>query len=400
MKFTRYLFVATLALLCACSDSHRPVYSGHEESTEGVPGFVNGKKTSPYVKLGQSYSVDGEEYVPHNEPDYVEEGNASWYGPGFHGGKTANGETFDSNELTGAHRTLPLPSIVRVTMLSTGKFVYIRINDRGPFAHSRILDMSRAAADKIGLLRAGVAKVRIEYMPKESQRFAELLSQGRDPKSIDLASEVLDYNSGSSTPQYAQADVRANVAAPEPESHAGSFWDDMGSSAEPTPEAAVETLGTPVSTETNNSAPVSEVASNDLAAPRSAAVPFRAARPAPVNPPQVQNSNSPFAVLDSAAGEPTTKPVETAAYIPKPSEAAVSSGITYVQLGAFSNQGNAERLITKYKDIAALRIVTKTNGEGQTLFHVRAGPYSTADASMAMRDRLITAGADAHIVKE
>ena len=369
MKFPRYLAVALLAFLCACSSSHRPVYTGHEESTEGVPGFVNGKKTSPYVKLGQGYSVDGEDYVPRNQPDYVEEGNASWYGPGFHGGKTANGEVFDSNELTGAHRTLPLPSIVRVTMLSTGKQVYIRINDRGPFAHSRILDMSRAAADKIGLLRAGVAKVRVEYMPKESERFAALLAQGRDPKSIDLASEVLDYNSGNS-------DVHANVASPAEDSHAGSFWDDSKANAEPTPEAAIESLKTPPSTETNSAAPVSDVVSSDLAAPA-----------------------SPFAAMDSRPPAPVQ---HTAVYTPQPSAVSqpiAAAGGIYVQLGAFANQGNAERLVTKYKDIAPLRVVTKSNTAGQELFHVRAGPYA-ADTGMDVRDKLVAAGADAHLIKE
>ena len=421
MKVSRYLLIAASLLLAACSD-HRPVYSGHEESTEGVPGFVNGKKQSPYVKLGQSYTVDGEEYVPHNQQDYVEEGMASWYGPGFHGGKTANGETFNANELTGAHRTLPLPSIVRVTMLSNGKQVFIRINDRGPFAHSRILDMSRAAADKIGLLRAGVAKVRIEYMPKESQRFADLLAQGRDPKSIDLASDVVGYSGEESS--YAQADIRGNSAAPSTESHSGSFWDNFGSSpanaSEPTPEAAIEALKTPIPTETNGSAPVSDVVSHDLAAPAAApkaapvykvaaVTPNRAAAAqAPAQQPAAPTDdpgNSPFAMLDSGAGEDVDTPIETGSIPTVHASAPVTSapagsGGTFVQLGAFSNQANAERLMTQYKGIAPLQIVQKTNADGHTLFHVRSGPYSTADASAATRDKLTAAGADAHLVRE
>ena len=113
MRIIKHMtLISALLLLAACGSSHRPVYSGHQESTEGVPGFVNGKKVSPHVKLGQSYTVDGETFVPRHQPDYVEEGVASWYGPGFHGGKTANGEEFDEDELTAAHRTLPLPSRV------------------------------------------------------------------------------------------------------------------------------------------------------------------------------------------------------------------------------------------------------------------------------------------------
>ena len=124
-----------MLLLAACGEtSHRPTYSGHQESTEGVPGFAGGKKQTPYAKLGQSYTVDGETYVPKYQPGYTEEGLASWYGPGFHGGKTANGEAFDKNEMTAAHRTLPLPSMVKVTMIETGKSAIVRINDRGPFS--------------------------------------------------------------------------------------------------------------------------------------------------------------------------------------------------------------------------------------------------------------------------
>src|SRR5262249_41867307 len=160
-----------LLTLSACgSTSNRPTYFGHEGSTEGMPGVVNGKKM-PYVKLGKPYRVGGVTYVPTYDPDYTAEGLASWYGPGFHGGKTANGESYDKYAFTAAHPTLPLPSIVRVTNLSNDKVVYVRVNDRGPYAHGRIIDLSKAAAEQIDLVRAGVTKVRVEYMPDESQRF-------------------------------------------------------------------------------------------------------------------------------------------------------------------------------------------------------------------------------------
>ena len=84
-------------------------------------------------------------------------GLASWYGPGFHGRRTASGETFDSNDLTAAHRTLPFGTRIRVVNESNGREVVVRINDRGPFAHGRVIDLSRAAARTIGV--SGVAKV-------------------------------------------------------------------------------------------------------------------------------------------------------------------------------------------------------------------------------------------------
>lgn len=90
------------------------------------------------------------------------EGAASWYGPGFHGRITANGETFDQNALTAAHRTLPLPTLARVTRLDTGRSVTVRINDRGPYVDGRVIDLSKAAAQALGFTEDGVADVRIE----------------------------------------------------------------------------------------------------------------------------------------------------------------------------------------------------------------------------------------------
>lgn len=94
-------------------------------------------------------------------------GNASWYGNSFHGRKTASGQIFDQNALTGANRTLPFGSVVRVTNLRNGRYVDITINDRGPFIKTRIIDISRAAAREIGILHRGVARVRVSliYMP-------------------------------------------------------------------------------------------------------------------------------------------------------------------------------------------------------------------------------------------
>lgn len=94
----------------------------------------------------------------------VEDGLASWYGGKFHGRLTANGETFDTNELTAAHKTLPFGTLVKVTHVADGRSVVVRINDRGPFVEGRIIDLSRAAADAIGLTARGVAPVRVEIV--------------------------------------------------------------------------------------------------------------------------------------------------------------------------------------------------------------------------------------------
>ena len=95
---------------------------------------------------------------------YVERGVASWYGPGFHGNRTANGERFDMHQFTAAHRTLPLGSVAQVRSLSNGRTVTVRINDRGPFARGRILDLSMAAAQRLGMTGPGTDKVEVRVV--------------------------------------------------------------------------------------------------------------------------------------------------------------------------------------------------------------------------------------------
>ncbi len=100
-------------------------------------------------------------------PDFVQRGLASWYGPGFHGRKTASGEIYDQNDLTAAHRKLPLGSKATVTNLETGKEVEVEINDRGPYVKGRVIDLSKAAAERLDMKEDGTAPVRIEAGGKE-----------------------------------------------------------------------------------------------------------------------------------------------------------------------------------------------------------------------------------------
>ena len=124
-------------------------------------------------KIGDPYKINGKWYYPAVDYSYNEVGIASWYGPGFHGKKTANGEIFDQNKISAAHKTLPMPSIVRVTNLDNGIILEnIRINDRGPFAGNRIIDLSKKAAEVLGFVNNGVANVRVEIMENESRIYA------------------------------------------------------------------------------------------------------------------------------------------------------------------------------------------------------------------------------------
>ncbi|MFC0035340.1 septal ring lytic transglycosylase RlpA family protein [Cardiobacterium valvarum] len=118
----------------------------------------SGRKSYSYTVLGKRYQTLAD------SKGFEQQGPASWYGNPFHGRKTANGETYNMNEMTAAHKELPLGTRVEVTNLSNGRKVVVRINDRGPFHGNRVLDLSRAAAQELGTLNAGVAQVQIRAL--------------------------------------------------------------------------------------------------------------------------------------------------------------------------------------------------------------------------------------------
>ena len=115
-------------------------------------------------RVGKPYTVAGRVYVPEEDVNYREEGLASWYGDDFHGRLTANGEVFDMASLTAAHPTLPMPCYARVTNLSNGKSLVVRVNDRGPYHGNRVMDVSSRAAELLEFKGNGIARVRVEYV--------------------------------------------------------------------------------------------------------------------------------------------------------------------------------------------------------------------------------------------
>jgi len=115
-------------------------------------------------RVGKPYQVAGRMYVPEHDPAYRAEGMASWYGSDFHGRLTANGEVYDKDGISAAHPTLPMPSYARVTNLSNGRSIVVRVNDRGPYAKDRVIDLSSKTAELLGYKGHGVARVRVEYV--------------------------------------------------------------------------------------------------------------------------------------------------------------------------------------------------------------------------------------------
>ena len=162
------LLLLSLSLVgCSHSMSKKPYSQNHKFSDRKADEI--GANYSGRFKIGNPYKIRGITYYPQDFENYVEYGRASWYGDDFHGKKTANGETYNMGDMTAAHRILPLPSIVRVTNLDNGKSVIVRVNDRGPFAKNRIIDVSQNAAIKLGYKTQGTANVKVEFLEKETE---------------------------------------------------------------------------------------------------------------------------------------------------------------------------------------------------------------------------------------
>ncbi|OCW58154.1 septal ring lytic transglycosylase RlpA family protein [Hoeflea olei] len=144
--------------------------------------------------VGKPYKVKGKWYTPAEDKDYDRAGLASWYGPNFHGRLTANGEIYDQFHLSAAHPTFPLPSYARVTNKKNGNSVIVRVNDRGPYAHGRIIDVSNQAAELLDMKRDGVAAVRVEYIgraPVEGDDTPYLMASYRPGGSNEPAGGVI-----------------------------------------------------------------------------------------------------------------------------------------------------------------------------------------------------------------
>jgi len=164
-----------------------------------------------YFKVGNSYKIAGKRYYPKESYNHSETGVASWYGPNFHGKQTANGEIFDKYDLTAAHRTLQMPSIVRVTNLENGRALIVRVNDRGPFSKNRVLDLSERSAELLGFKHKGTARVRIDVLPHESRQVAAIAKQGSSTRGFEIALNQKGYQ-----PQIPETNAQAPIPQRRP----------------------------------------------------------------------------------------------------------------------------------------------------------------------------------------
>ena len=171
-------------------------------------------------RVGKPYTVAGRVYVPEEDTSYREEGMASWYGDDFHGRLTANGEIFDMASLTAAHPTLPMPSYARVTNLSNGKSLIVRVNDRGPYHGNRLIDVSNRAAELLEFKGNGVARVRVEYVaraPLEGSDDRQLVATLRTGVPAPSPSMVRVASARSFVPEIPSSAGRIRGEVPMPE---------------------------------------------------------------------------------------------------------------------------------------------------------------------------------------
>lgn len=311
---TILLCMIGMSFLSACSESQ---YAAHVAKQINLPQDSPSKSIGTF-KVGNSYKIQGDRYYPAETYNHTETGTASWYGPGFDGKKTANGEVFDKNELTAAHRTLQMPSIIKVTNLENGRSAILRVNDRGPFAHERILDVSERAASILGFKHKGVAKVRIEVVADASKEVASIAKSGASTRGHEIA-----YN--------------------DPEHFEGDHGGYKG-------------LQIPVS--------------------RPQSVPQIAVKPVVIND-EVQIASVPSVQSEALGGNVVTQTNNVQSYNPMLNQQIVPTGRLFVQAGSFSQEANALKFSNSLAKFGPSRVyMTKVNN--QPFFRVRLGPYNNS----------------------
>ena len=362
-----WLAVAMAAMLLAACTVSPP--------TTVAPGSLprpDGSVSRGPYKVGKPYQVSGQWYYPKVDLAYDERGVASWYGPNFHGKKTANGEIFDMTLISAAHKTLPLPSVVRVTNLENGRSLVIRINDRGPFARGRIIDLSRRAAELLGFTNKGTAMVHVRLLPEESRQAAlEAGATSRDMVAFGPVPPKASPSIPVSVEALAPVDgVAVSMPTPSPTGNtatapvlAGPQQPPAYQGARPPPYGAM-----------------TAVKGNSTTAPPTAT---RVAQAAPAYAEQPSSIN--------VAGLPSREEVEQVPVAANPN--------IFIQAGAFREYTNANRLRARLTRLGHPVNVSQIYVTNQPFFRVRLGPLDTVEDADQALERVVALGyPDAHIV--
>lgn len=179
------LFLAGCSSPFSAIDTTKIDAPKQEESPPKSSAIIPQPDYQPHYKIGNPYQIEGIWYYPERNLTYDNTGIASWYGDQFAGKLTANGEIFSPDLVSAAHKTLPMPSVVRVTNLDNGKAMVVRINDRGPYVSGRIIDLSREAARLLGFKEQGIARVRVKILVEQSLRLEKMAKNDEFPLLVD-----------------------------------------------------------------------------------------------------------------------------------------------------------------------------------------------------------------------
>lgn len=368
-------FFAVTFLLAACS-TRQQENSTHKNaqfcgSYTPVPDTAKRDYTQmdPRYKVGKPYKIKGRWYYPCEDFNYEEVGVASWYGPGFHGKKSANGERYNMHALTAAHRTLPLPSLVEVTNLTNGRKAVLKVTDRGPFARDRIIDVSHAGAKQLGFIGNGTAQVRVRILKEQSMRFAGISTKNA-PKSIGPRNN----NNNKSRNLNNGLDEHIDNTFP---------WQ------QPVQLAELSEKENDIQIQRDlGYVPIPQKGNNRQSAIRktpASALPTRNALTAPVQLASLKKEQ--FTPVDHDGTHITaTKPF-------------------YIQAGAFSSYENAQKFSQKLNDQKSTHFppafIISAHIQGKNIYRVRVGPAKTSLEANQLLGKMIHQGySDAKIVSE
>jgi rare lipoprotein A len=325
-------------------------------------------------KVGKPYLIRGMWYYPAVDYGYDEMGIASWYGPGFDGRATANGETYDMNELTAAHRTLPLPSVVRVTNLENGRSIKLRVNDRGPFVGDRIIDVSRRAAQLLGFYTDGTARVRVEIVADESQQLAAALG-------------VPDV--------YAAERPAAQPAAVEV-----AFSNDVQSPSLPDPNNGQASIAPAAVSDTDAALSPTQPEAGHL--PTDYTTASNGGEPTAVQPDIDQRTAGTVPEVTAALEAPpaeTSLAMATSAGEPNPRYDFRSGSRMYVQAGAFADVDRADLARRRLLPIGPI-VMSTSRSKGRDLLRVRVGPLRSDEAERVLASVTRAGFPDCRLVTE
>lgn len=377
--------LSAFAMLAGCA-SQTPPRSIAIKSTKSKEYFAEteyGVKASPRVtnkrsnlprgggrdQIGKPYQVKGQWYYPKEQPGYAKVGKASWYGDAFHGRLTANGEVYDMTHLSAAHPTMPLPSYARVTNLKNGASIMVRVNDRGPYAHGRIIDLSKRAAEMLDYTHSGIAEVKVEYVER-----APL--EGRDDEYL-LAS----YKPGNAAPDPSDGmptGVMVAMAGPTPTvgntgaTVAAAAFPGVMTSTGGQPSAALgfEAAATSGMSEFPESGPI--IADRPVANAGGAFHPLSYAD---------ERVSAAFGAFDVLMGKPA------------------AAEPAYVAVGTFANKAEAQRQASKLSGLGRIDIESTTQ-DGATWHAVSVHPDGKASLDAILETAWANGATDALVVRD